>query len=202
MAGHRYRSPGSSRGGSRKKRRYAYDDSDSFEAGKDSDLDSRSSISSSRSSSTCVPVLAPSSISSSTRHRHSNSHNDDDDDDSRHSHSSHHRHRKHRRSHHQRKALPAPDEEDEKLGYPTTVAIREEYPVQTIPRSRERALSPDDEEVYDHRPRPLSRRHGSRYPERRRGQGESQGVNNADRGFVMAAVMVLVSLFICMGEAD
>lgn len=196
MAGHRYRSPGSSRGGSRKKRRYTYDDS--LEAGKDMDLDSRSSISSSRSSSTCVPVLSPSSISSSTRHRHSNSH---DEDDSRHSHGSH-RHRKHRRSHHQRKALPAPDEEDEKLGYPTTLAIREEYPVQTIPRSRERALSPDEEQVYDHRPRPLSRRHGSRYPERHRRQSESQGVNHADRGFVMAAVMVLVSLFICMGEAD
>lgn len=200
MAGHRYRSPGSSRGSSRKKRRYHYENS--FAAEKDSDLDSRSSISSNRSSSTCVPVLAPSSTSSSSRHRHVHeSHGDDED--SRHLHSSH-RHRKHRRSHHhQRKALPAPDEQDEKLGgYPTTVAIREEYPVQRIPRSRQRDLSPDEEEVYDHRPRPLSRRHGSSHPERRRVQSESQGVNNADRNFFVAAAMVLVSLFICMGEAD
>lgn len=201
MAGHRYRSPGSSRGSSRKKRRYHYDNS--YEAEKDSDLDSRSSISSNRSSSTCVPVLAPSSTSSSARRRHSDdSHGHDQD--SRHSHNSH-RHRKHRHSYHkhQRKALPAPDEEDEKLGgYPTTVAIREEYPVQRIPRSRQRDLSPDEEEIYDHRPRPLSRHHGSSHPDRRRVQNESQGVNNADRNFFVAAAMVLVSLFICMGEAD
>lgn len=201
MAGHRYRSPGSSRGSSRKKRRYHYEEK--FEAEKDSDLDSRSSISSNRSSGTCVPVLASSSTSSSTRHRHAND-SHDHDADSRHSHSSH-RHRKYRRSHHhhQRKALPAPDEEDEKIGvYPTTVAIREEYPVQRIPHSRQRDLSPDEEEVYDHRPRPLSRRHGSSHPERRRGQSESQGVNNEDRNFFVAAAMVLVGLFICMGEAD
>ncbi|KAJ4389963.1 hypothetical protein N0V93_007436 [Gnomoniopsis smithogilvyi] len=195
----RYRSPASSRGGSRKKRRFHYKNNP--EAKGDSDIDSRSSISSNRSSSsssTCVPVLSPSSIDSSTRPRHT-----DDrhwDDDSRRSQSSRRRRKHHR--HHGRKALPAPDEEDEKPGYSTTVAIRDEYPVQTVPRRRQRDLSPDEEEVYDYRPRPLSRRHGTRYPERRRGHSESQGANNADRGFLMAAVMVIVSLFICIGEAD
>lgn len=181
----RYRSPASSRGSSRKRRRFHRKERAEFK--KDSDLDSRSSMSSTRSSS-----------STSTRHRHADDRHYDDD--SRHSQSSHRR-RKHRR-HHQRKALPAPDEHDEKPEYSTTVAIREEYPVQRVPRAHQRDLSPDEEEVYDYRPRPLSRRHGSRYPERRRVQNDSRRVNNADRGFCMAAVMVLVSLFICIGEAD
>lgn len=225
MATDRYRSPGSSRDSSRKKRRYHYKQSPEPE--KYSDIDSRSSsgsISSGRS--THVPAPAHNSITSSSftrQHRPANNslgnngggggdEGEGEGDDARarrrRAHSSH-GHRKplrqqhhHHHHHHRRKALPAPDEEYEKAGAPTTVAIREEYPVQTVPRTHQREPSPDEEEVHDHRPRPLSRRQGTRHPERRRAHSEPQRANAADQGFFMAAVMVLVGLFICLGEAD
>lgn len=149
----------------------------------------------------------------SSHHDHHHSrHNSYDEDETyrrrRSSRSSRHRERdrdRHRR--HPKALMPSPAEDDEKAHNPmTAVAVRDEYPVQTVPPAyRRNDPSSDEEEVYDHRPRPVSRRGASRGFTPAHHQQQQQGANNnnnAEQGFLMAAVMVALSLVICCGEVE
>lgn len=192
MSGTRHRSPGSSRGSARKKRRHHYspDLETNRELEKDIDIDS--------------DVDSRSSLSAAARDRRRR----------------HHRHHRARdaeqaspdvRRHHHRKAiLPAPDGEKHGYAGETTVAVREDYlPMQTVPRSSSRrrrgstSSSSDEEQVYDHRSRPLSRRDKNRHTSVRPEQQQPpQQSSNADQGFLATAALVMVSLFVCFADAD
>lgn len=99
--------------------------------------------------------------------------------------------------------MPSSDDgQDEKEQDPMTVAVRDEYPVQTVPRayyaSRDDCYpSSDEEEVYDYRPRPVSQRGRFSSP-----SSQQRGANNngAEKGFLVAAAMVALSLVVCCAE--
>lgn len=101
-----------------------------------------------------------------------------------------------RRAHGPRqRALPAPDEE-------RAVVVRGDQPVQAVPRAHHDDWSEDDEEdVYNCRPRPVSRRDSGRHPERRRDH-RAGSRRKGDQGFLLAAAMVMMSLVVCCVEAD
>lgn len=83
------------------------------------------------------------------------------------------------------------------------LAIREDYPVQMVPHAvvpRARSLSSDVEQVYDHRPRPLSRRNRKRDAERH--QPSPVQANDSDKGIFVAAVVFMMSLVICCSGLD
>ncbi|CAN8102917.1 unnamed protein product [Discula destructiva] len=202
MAGERYRSPGSSRGDSRKKqKRHHYAESSlEPEYETDSYIGSRGSPSISSRGSLYAP--AASATSSRYGHDHPASTNDEGRSDvsraSRHSHSSHHHHH-HGHHHRRRKALPAPDERSREMA----VAIREAYPVPTVRSRRQQdlSLSSDElEKVFDDRPRPVSRLSKQRHATR--AQQKQQQAEVADRGVLMTLATVLVGLFVCFAEAD
>ncbi|KAL1861310.1 hypothetical protein Daus18300_008986 [Diaporthe australafricana] len=176
----------------------------------------------------CVPASTTSSRrrSSSRSHNHHHSHGhshhrgdhhrDQPRSSPRSSHHSHHRHhqRSRRHSHHHGKKLlgPAATAEDPEKkprdGSSMALAVRDDeeyYQVQTVPRAAHPAsVSDDGEEVYDHRPKPLSHRSRSSHVGGARGAGAQgrQQASDADKGFFMAAAALAVSLIICCGEVD
>lgn len=116
--------------------------------------------------------------------------------------SRHHR-RKHRHLHHRpsRALVPAPHEEDEEAPdgrMQLAVRGREEWGVQTVPRAHRRSpsLSSDEEEVYDHRPRPVSQRRSAGEPTQR-GRQRQQAGGDAEKGFFVAAGLFVMGLVIC-----
>ncbi|KAI7784507.1 hypothetical protein LA080_009742 [Diaporthe eres] len=197
----------SNRRNPRKKPRYESSSDDGHSAvysEKDGDGDSDSGGS-------YVPASTASSrrrSSSRSHHHHQHRHRDH----SRASHRSHsHRHhqRSHRHSHHshRRQKLLGPVEDNEKARDGMALAVREDYQVQTVPRAHHHGDDSDDdgEEVYDHRPKPLSHRshsHAGVSSAGGRGGARGQQASDADKGFFMAAAALAVSLIICCGEAD
>lgn len=190
----------------RKKPRYESSSDDGHAAvysEKDGDSDSGESY---------VPASTASSrrrSSSRSHHHHQHRHRDH----SRSSHRSHsHRHhqRSHRHSHHshRRQKLLGPVEDNEKARDGMALAVREDYQVQTVPRAHHHHgddSDDDGEEVYDHRPKPLSHRshsHAGVSTAGGRGGARAQQASDADKGFFMAAAALAVSLIICCGEAD
>lgn len=120
------------------------------------------------------------------------------------SYSSHHPHDRKQRHRHRPKALPAPLEEDEKASSDRQrlmqVAIREDYAVQTVPRRASRSVSSTAEQVYDHRP--LSRRSRSRHPKAQGAQQGTRAANGAEHGYLVGAVLFILSMLICCGGTD
>ncbi|KAK7738898.1 hypothetical protein SLS63_002235 [Diaporthe eres] len=124
--------------------------------------------------------------------------------------SSRHHQRSHRHSHHshRRQKLLGPVEDNEKARDGMALAVREDYQVQTVPRAHHHHgddSDDDGEEVYDHRPKPLSHRshsHAGVSSAGGRGGARAQQASDADKGFFMAAAALAVSLIICCGEAD
>ncbi|KKY38590.1 hypothetical protein UCDDA912_g01427 [Diaporthe ampelina] len=101
---------------------------------------------------------------------------------------------------------PAEDGEKPRDGS-MALAVREEYQVQAVPRAhhhRHLDESDDGEEVYDHRPKPLSHRSHSHAGVSTAGGGGARGqqASDADKGFFMAAAALAVSLIICCGDAN
>lgn len=118
--------------------------------------------------------------------------------------SRHHR-RKHRHLHHRpsRALAPAPHEEDEDARdarMQLAIRGREEWGVQTVPRAHRRSpsLSSDEEEVYDHRPRPVSQRR----PAGPATQRQQQAGGDAEKGFLVAAGLFVMGLVICCSGAE
>lgn len=147
--------------------------------------------------------------SSSRSHHHHHSHHRDHSRSSHRSHSHRHHQRSHRHSHHhhRRQKLLGPAEDGEKArDGGMTLAVREDYQVQTVPRAHHHVDDDSDgEEVYDHRPKPLSHRshsHAGVSTAGGRGGARGQQASDADKGFFMAAAALAVSLIICCGEAD
>lgn len=101
------------------------------------------------------------------------------------------------------KALPAPDDDEGKRhGTSTALAVRRELPVQSARRrSGTSRGSSAGEEVYDHRPRPISIR--SRGHVRRGGhKSEEKSAESSEKGAVAAAVLFMLSLVICCSGGD
>ncbi|KAG6366479.1 hypothetical protein INS49_000656 [Diaporthe citri] len=146
--------------------------------------------------------------SSSRSHHHSHHHRDHSRSSHRsHSHRHHQRSHRHSHHHHRRQKLLGPAEDGEKAhDGGMALAVREDYQVQTVPRAHHRGDDSDDgEEVYDHRPKPLSHRghsHAGVSSAGGRGGARAQQASDADKGFFMAAAALAVSLIICCGEAD
>lgn len=146
---------------------------------------------------------------SSSRSQHHHQHHHHHRDHSRSSHRSHsqrHHQRSHRHSHHRRQKLLGPAEDGEKhRDGSMALAVRDEYQVQTVPRAHHghhADESDDGEEVYDHRPKPLSHRSHSHAGVSTAGGARGQQASDADKGFFMAAAALAVSLIICCGDAD
>lgn len=196
--------PSSNRRNPRKKSQYESSSDDGHSAvysEKDGDSDSGGSY---------VPASTASSRrrSSSRSHSyHNHSHHHRDHSRSSHrSHSQRHHQRSHRHSHHRRQKLLGPTEDGERpRGGSMALAVREERQLQTVPRAHHHDDESDDEgeEVYDHRPKPLSHRSHSHAGISNRGGGaRTQQASDADKGFFMAAAALAVSLIICCGDAD
>lgn len=199
--------PGSNGRSPRKKPRYESSSDDGHSAvysEKDGDSDSVGSY---------IPASTASSrrrSSSRSHHHHHQHHHRDNSRSSHRSHSHRNHQRSHRHSHHRRQKLLGPAEDGEKPpGGSTALAVRDEYQVQTVPRAHHRHDESDDEgeEVYDHRPRPLSHRSRSHAGVSSAGGGAGggrggAGPSDADKGFFMAAAALAVSLIICCGEVD
>lgn len=188
----------------RKKSRYeSSSDDGQVYSEKDGDSDSGGSY---------IPASTASSRrrSSSRSHHHQHHHHRDHSRSSHRSHSHRHHQRSHRHSHHhhhRRQKLLGPAEDGEKArGGGMTLAVREDYQVQTVPRAHHHVDDDSDgEEVYDHRPKPLSHRshsHAGVSTAGGRGGARGQQASDADKGFFMAAAALAVSLIICCGEAD
>lgn len=143
-------------------------------------------------------------------HGHSHHHHDQSRSSPRSSHHSHRHHhqRSRRHSHHHGKKLlgPATAEDPEKSrdGGSMALAVRDDeyYQVQTVPRAAHLAEVSDDEEVYDHRPKPLSHRSRSHVGAAGGAGAQGRQASDADKGFFMAAAALAVSLIICCGEVD
>lgn len=198
MMSDRY-SSGSARRNPRKKSRYESSSDDGHSAicsEKGGDSDSGGSY-------------IPASTASSRRRSSSRSQHHHHHDHSRSSHRSSHSHRNHQRSHrhshHRRQKLLGPAEDGEKPRDNMAVAVREDYQVQTVPRAHHADDSDDDsEQVYDHRPKPISHRSHSHVGVSSSGRGGARGphASDAEKGFFMAAAALAVSLIICCGDAD
>ncbi|KAK2613652.1 hypothetical protein N8I77_000551 [Diaporthe amygdali] len=186
--------PSSSRRNPRKTSRYESSSDDGQSAmysEKDGDSDSGGSY---------VPASTTSSRRRSSSRSHHHHHHRDQSRSSHRSHSHRHHQRSRRHSHRHRQKLLGPAEDGEKPRDSMALAVREEYQVQTVPRAHLAEVS-DEEEVYDHRPKPLSHRsrsHAGGVGGARQGQRSS----HADKGFFMAAAALAVSLIICCGEVD
>lgn len=190
--------PGSTRRNPRKKSRYESSSDDGHSAiysEKGGDSDSGGSY---------IPASnASSRRRSSSRSQHHHHHEHSRSSHRSHSHRNHQR--SHRHSHHRRQKLLGPAEDDEKSRDTMALAVREDYQVQTVPRAHHADDSDDDEEeVYDHRPKPVSHRGHSHVGVSGRGHGAARGphASDAEKGFFMAAAALAVSLIICCGDAD
>ncbi|POS80672.1 hypothetical protein DHEL01_v200919 [Diaporthe helianthi] len=141
--------------------------------------------------------------SSRSQHHQHHSHQGHRRDPSHRSHSQWNHERNHRHRHHRRQELLGPAEDDEKPREGgMAVAIREEYAVQTVPRVHHPHAddsADEEEEVYDHRPKPVSHRSHSHVGVSTSGRRQA---SNADKGFFMAAAALAVSLIICCDDAD
>lgn len=195
--------PSSTRRNSRRKSRYESSSDDGQSAvysEKDGDSDSGGSY---------IPAsMASSRRRSSSRshsyHNHSQNHHRDHSRSSHRSHSHRHHQRTHRHSHHRRQKLLGPAEDEKARDGNMAMTVREDYQVQTVPRAHHADESDDEgEEVYDHRPKPLSHRSRSHAAVSNRGGGaRGQQPSDADKGFFMAAAALAVSLIICCGDAE
>jgi hypothetical protein len=186
--------PGSTRRNPRKKSRYESSSDDGRSAvcsEKDGDSDSGGSY------------IPPRRSSSRSHHHHHQNHHRDQSRSSHRSHSQRHHKRSHRHSHHRRQKLLGPAEEGEKPRDSTALTVREDYQVQTVPRAHTQyGDDSDEEEVYDHRPKPLSHRSHSHVGVSSRGGARGPHASDAEKGFFMAAAALAVSLIICCGDAD
>lgn len=194
--------PSNARRNPRKKPRYESSSDDGHSAvysEKDGDSDSGGSY---IPASTASSRKRSSSRSHSYHHHHH--HHRDHSRSTHRSHSQRHHQRSHRHSHHRRQKLLTEDGEKPRDGS-MTLAVREDRQLQTVPRAHHHDESDDDgEEVYDHRPKPLSHRGHSHagVSVSNRGGARAQQASDADKGFFMAAAALAVSLIICCGDAD
>lgn len=198
--------PSNARRNPRKKPRYESSSDDGHSAvysEKDGDSDSGGSY---------IPASTASSRkrSSSRSHSyHNHSHHHHHRDHSRSTHRSHsqrhHHQRSHRHSHHHRRQKLLTEDGEKPRDGSMTLAVREDRQLQTVPRAHHHDESDSDgEEVYDHRPKPLSHRGHSHagVSVSNRGGARAQQASDADKGFFMAAAALAVSLIICCGDAD